>query len=170
MSVVVIGFIGRSGMGKTTFVTQLTEKLRTKGYRIAVLKDTHHQVDWDRPGKDSYRYRRAGASTVILRTPERCLIQKRTTQRTRLDRLIAWVQDADIIFVEGFKNECNYPKFEIYRSGVSTHPPLYTQIDVAGVITCSGREIAYSGPHFSIDDVDAFRTYLQENYLNQRKA
>lgn len=169
MNPVVIGFIGRSGMGKTTLVTQLTRRLRDRGFHVAVIKDAHHQVDWDQPGKDTYRYRRAGAQTVILRTPRRYFIQKTAHQRPELQRLLSYVQDHDIIFVEGFKQEGSYPKFEVYRQGVSRQEPLYRSILIQGLITEKDTSTDFAGPCFDINAVDAFISYLLTYYIKKEE-
>ena len=72
------GFVGYSESGKTTLATAVTAELSRRGFKVAVLKDAHHQVDMDTPGKDTWRYRENGATQVILRTPERWVLQTST--------------------------------------------------------------------------------------------
>jgi molybdopterin-guanine dinucleotide biosynthesis adapter protein len=62
----VLGIVGWSGSGKTTLIIQLIPELNRRGLRVATLKHAHHNFDVDKPGKDSYEHRKAGASEVIV--------------------------------------------------------------------------------------------------------
>jgi len=64
----VLGIAGWSGSGKTTLLERLIPALARRGVRVGVIKQTHHDFELDRPGKDSHRLRQAGASR---RTPSR---------------------------------------------------------------------------------------------------
>ena len=61
-----IGLVGRSGSGKTTLITALLPELRARGLTVSTIKHAHHGFDLDRPGKDSFRHREAGAKEVML--------------------------------------------------------------------------------------------------------
>ena len=112
----VVGFVGFSGAGKTTLATRVTAILAVRGLKVSALKDAHHGVDLDKPGKDTYRYREAGAAEVILRTAERYAILVETPETVMLDELLARVRpDADVVVVEGFKHEGDFPKIELLR-------------------------------------------------------
>ncbi len=62
----VLGIVGWSGSGKTTLVTKLIPLLRVRGMTVSTVKHTHHGFDMDRPGKDTYRHREAGAHEVLV--------------------------------------------------------------------------------------------------------
>jgi molybdopterin-guanine dinucleotide biosynthesis protein MobB len=64
----VIGVVGWKNSGKTTLVVRLVAHLAALGYRVSTVKHAHHEVDLDRPGKDSHRHREAGAGEVMLAT------------------------------------------------------------------------------------------------------
>lgn len=55
----IIGFAGYSGSGKTTLLEKLIPQLKQHGLRIGLVKHSHHTIDPDTPGKDSYRLRHA---------------------------------------------------------------------------------------------------------------
>ncbi|BBF24025.1 molybdopterin-guanine dinucleotide biosynthesis protein B [Sutterella megalosphaeroides] len=111
-----VGFVGFSGAGKTTLATRVASILAARGLKVSALKDAHHGVDLDKPGKDTYRYREAGAAEVILRTAERYAILVETPETVSLDELLARVRpDADMVVVEGFKHEGDFPKIELLR-------------------------------------------------------
>ena len=116
----VVGFVGFSGAGKTTLATRVTAILAARGLKVSALKDAHHGVDLDKPGKDTYRYREAGAAEVILRTAERYAILVETPETVMLDELLARVRpDADVVVVEGFKHEGDFPKIELLRGAAA---------------------------------------------------
>jgi len=94
---VILGFCGFSDSGKTTMIVELIEKLKGK-YSIAVVKHTPHHVDIE--GKDSDRFRKAGAAEVILVGAQEVRIRDPESLYTLLKSL-----DYDIVFVEGFKKE-----------------------------------------------------------------
>jgi len=117
----VLGFVGFSGSGKTTILTQVIERLQQKGLHIAVIKHTHHHFDIDKPGKDSFRFRTSGAKQVIVGSKKRFALMVELEQdepdltflmsKLNLDGL-------DLILFEGFKHE-KYPKIEVHRKGHS---------------------------------------------------
>ena len=111
----VIGFAGFSGSGKTTLLEQLITHFTQKNIKIALIKHAHHSFDIDHKGKDSYRHRKAGAHEVLISSHKRYAHMVETDAETPLNILLSKINDADIVFVEGYKNE-NIPKIEIYRS------------------------------------------------------
>lgn len=115
----VLGFVAFSGTGKTTLLIQLLPLLRARGLRIGMVKHTHHQFDIDRPGKDSYRLREAGAQQMMIASRKRwAMLYEQPDERDepRLDELLAHFEQErlDLILVEGFKHEA-YDKIELHR-------------------------------------------------------
>lgn len=119
MTVKTVGFVGFSGSGKTTLATQVAAELTRRGLRVAALKNAHHGFDMDKPGKDSWRYREAGASQVIVRTDHRWAMLVETPEQPPVETLLAKFENVDVIIVEGFKNEGAFPKIEVRRQAVS---------------------------------------------------
>ncbi len=114
-----LGFAAFSGTGKTTLLTRLLPLLRTQGLRIGMLKHAHHGFDIDRPGKDSYELRRAGAAQMLVASARRWVLmveEGEGLEEPDLQQLVARLnQDAlDMILVEGFKHEA-FPKIELHR-------------------------------------------------------
>ena len=60
------GFVGRSGAGKTTLITDVIDCLRLDGFTVSAIKRAHDGFDLDRPGKDSWRLREAGCREVMM--------------------------------------------------------------------------------------------------------
>jgi molybdopterin-guanine dinucleotide biosynthesis protein B len=120
-----IGFIGYSNTGKTTLIEKLIPILRARGLAVSAIKNAHHGFDMDRPGKDSYRYRAAGAGQVLIATGQRWALLTETPQgAATLDELLAQLAPCDLVIIEGFKSEGRIPRIEVRRT-TNTEPPLF---------------------------------------------
>ena len=67
----VFGITGWSGSGKTTLLVRLIPAMVARGLSVSTVKHAHHGFDVDRPGKDSYEHRRAGATEVMIGSANR---------------------------------------------------------------------------------------------------
>jgi molybdopterin-guanine dinucleotide biosynthesis protein B len=120
-----IGFIGYSNTGKTTLIEKLIPLFRARGLKVSAVKNAHHGFDMDRPGKDSHRYREAGAAQVLIATGQRWALLTETPQgHASLDDLIAQLAPCDLVIIEGFKSEGRIPRIEVRRTS-NTEPPLF---------------------------------------------
>ena len=100
----VIFVSGFSNSGKTTLIELLVPRLRQRGLRVGTIKHAHEGVEVDRPGKDSWRHRQAGACAVTLISPRQVASFVQTEEETQLTQMIEQVaQTVDLILVEGFK-------------------------------------------------------------------
>jgi molybdopterin-guanine dinucleotide biosynthesis protein B len=113
-----VSIIGYADSGKTTLLEKLIPELKRRGYRIAVIKHHHHDVDLDQPGKDTWRHAAAGADTVVLASPAKIAVIQKLEEEKTLSEIIAGLPDVDLVFTEGYKKEA-YPKIEVYRHGIS---------------------------------------------------
>ncbi len=123
----ILGFAAFSGTGKTTLLTQLIPLLKQKGFRVGLIKHSHHNIQIDQPGKDSYRLREAGATPVMLVSSRRRAIITEFTEVKEPDldeQLLAFDQSQlDLVLVEGFK-AVSFPKIELHRPSLGK-PLLY---------------------------------------------
>jgi len=113
----IIGLAGWSGSGKTTLITKLIPCLIARGVKVSTLKHAHHGFDLDRPGKDSFFHRAAGATEVIISSARRWAILHELREESEWDlgALVAKMSPVDLIVVEGFKRDA-FPKLEIHRA------------------------------------------------------
>ncbi|MGY6037853.1 molybdopterin-guanine dinucleotide biosynthesis protein B [Aeromonas sp. AE23HZ002T15] len=132
-----LGFVAWSGTGKTTLLEQLIPRLRERGLRLGVLKHTHHQFDMDKPGKDSYRLRQAGASQVMAASSLRhALIRETPDGEPPFAELLAsfdWSR-LDLLLIEGFKHE-HFPKIELHRAAIGRPLMFPTDPDVIALVS-----------------------------------
>ncbi|MBD1556885.1 bifunctional molybdopterin-guanine dinucleotide biosynthesis adaptor protein MobB/molybdopterin molybdotransferase MoeA [Vibrio sp. S9_S30] len=156
----VLGFAAYSGTGKTTLLESLLPKLTEKGFRIGVLKHAHHHFDVDKPGKDSYRLRKAGASQMLISSRYRHALMTETPENeAHFDYLISRFDHTqlDLILVEGCKNIA-FPKIELNREEVGK-PWLYPNDDNI-VAIAADRTVNVSLPQMDINDLDAIARFV----------
>ena len=134
------GITGASGSGKTTLVTALLPLLRAQGLRVSTVKHAHHGFDMDRPGKDSWLHREAGAEEVMVVSDGRWALLHEIQERegAGLEAILARMTPVDLVLVEGFR-ESDFPKLEVYRPSLGKTP--YYKAD-AGIVAVATDEPA----------------------------
>ncbi len=164
----VFGIAGYSGSGKTTLIERVLPHLLARGLRVAVVKHTHHDFDIDRPGKDSWRAREAGATTVLLSSDHRTalLTEHRDTPRT-LNDLLAQLPSCDLVLVEGYKREA-IPKLEVHRA--ETDKPWLFPDDALIVAVASDVEPPKQFPHIDIDAIPLITDLIVNHALSYPTA
>ena len=115
----ILCFVGRSNSGKTTLIEQVISLLVREGYRVATIKHAGHGFNLDTEGKDSWRHKRAGASTVIVTTKGSLALFTDVDEEVRVEELRdRYVREGiDLIIAEGWKNE-GLPKIVVVRDHV----------------------------------------------------
>ena len=112
----VVSFIGWQNSGKTTIAREVIARLKTKGFRVAAIKSTHHrEIAFDRPGTDTSAYREAGGQTVALLAPDQMVIIRDNPEMKLADLANRYFSDCDIVIGEGFKDERHIAKIEVAR-------------------------------------------------------
>lgn len=111
---------GVKNSGKTTLLTGLVKEFAGRGKKTAVIKHDGHDFFCDIPGTDSYQFKEAGAYGTAVFSDSRVFIHK-TGTKERLEGLIGMFPEADVILIEGMKED-GFPKIEVIREGISTHP------------------------------------------------
>lgn len=144
-----------SGTGKTTLLKRLIPLLHEQGIRPGLIKHTHHDMDVDKPGKDSYELRKAGATQTIVASKKRWALMTETPEENELDlHWLASRMDAsslDLVLVEGFKHEA-VPKMLLYREGLA-HRSEALEIDEHVIAVAS--DIAIHGLKIPVIDINA---------------
>jgi molybdopterin-guanine dinucleotide biosynthesis protein B len=159
----VLGFAARSGTGKTTLLEKLIPLLIASGLRVGLIKKSHHDVDIDRPGKDSYRLRRAGAATVLLCSPHRraIMVEHKSRKEPDLNEELAQLDQnsLDIILVEGFK-DTRFPRIELHRMQLNTPFQFPNDPSIIALATDS-REAQDAGiPQLDINNPEQIRDFI----------
>ena len=130
-----LGLTGWSGSGKTTLLTALLPLLVARGFSVSTVKHAHHGFDVDRPGKDSYRHREAGAHEVLVASARRwALLHEHAADAPEppLPDLLARMTPVDLVLVEGFKAN-PHAKVEVHRPATGAAPMWPGRDDIVAV-------------------------------------
>ncbi len=161
----IIGLAGWSGSGKTTLVTSVIPVLVKRGLQVTTVKHAHHEFDLDRPGKDSWLHREAGAREVAIVSSRRWAIMHELGGEPEppLLEILAKLSPVDLVIVEGFKRH-NHPKLEVYRSAVGK-PLLHPDDDCIVAIATDAPLPQAEVPVLMLDDINGIANVLQAEAL-----
>jgi molybdopterin-guanine dinucleotide biosynthesis adapter protein len=136
------GFVGRSGAGKTTLITDIIDCLRQDGFRVSAIKRAHDGFDLDRPGKDSWRLREAGCHEVMVVGDRRwALLHENDAEGEPAPLALARrMADVDIVLFEGFRN-APIPMIEVFRPALDLpmlwpRCPSVVAVATDGAVAC----------------------------------
>ncbi|ENK2024000.1 bifunctional molybdopterin-guanine dinucleotide biosynthesis adaptor protein MobB/molybdopterin molybdotransferase MoeA [Vibrio sp. Vb1166] len=170
LNIPILGFAAYSGTGKTTLLEALLPKLTEAGLRIGMLKHAHHNFDVDKPGKDSYRLRKAGASQMLIASRNRFALMTETPEaEAEFEYLLTRFDEdkLDVVLVEGCKNIA-FPKIELHREEVG-EPWLYPHDENIIAIASDGGELDSELPQMNINDLEAIAQFVIQ-YVQEAKA
>lgn len=155
----VIGLAGWSGSGKTTLLQRLIPLFVARGLRVSTLKHAHHAFDVDKPGKDSWLHRAAGATEVLIGGADRWALmhELRGAPEPELPELLARMTPVDLVLVEGFKRG-PHRKIEVHRAALGKallHPGDHS------IVAMAAHPMAAAPiPVVPLDDIDAVATLI----------
>lgn len=170
-SIPILGFAAASGTGKTTLLTQLIPLLKQQGLKIGLIKHSHHSFEIDKPGKDSFRLRAAGASPVMLISSHRCAVITEFDQpiEPRLGEQLSAFENLglDLILVEGFKAEA-FAKIELHRAELNN--PLFYPNDGNIIAVASNTELALPDSVIPLDlnNPPMIAEFIKNTFLARR--
>ncbi|EOX4972146.1 bifunctional molybdopterin-guanine dinucleotide biosynthesis adaptor protein MobB/molybdopterin molybdotransferase MoeA [Vibrio alginolyticus] len=170
LNIPILGFAAYSGTGKTTLLEALLPKLTEAGLRIGMLKHAHHNFDVDKPGKDSYRLRKAGASQMLIASRNRFALMTETPEaEAEFEFLLTRFDEdmLDVVLVEGCKNIA-FPKIELHREEVGK-PWLYPNDENIIAIASDSGELDSELPQMNINDLEAIAQFVIQ-YVQEAKA
>jgi len=170
-----IGFVGSSGAGKTTLIERLIARFSRAGLRVAAIKHAHHGFDIDRPGKDSYRFRAAGAAQVLIASGQRWALLSdedapAPAPGTELLRQLARLDPCELVLVEGYRGQAGIPFIEVRRDRGAQDPdrpagPGQAASAAPAVIALASDQapagsIQSSVPVLDLNDIDAIARFI----------
>jgi molybdopterin-guanine dinucleotide biosynthesis protein B len=118
----VIAVVGTKKSGKTTTIENLIQELTQRGYAVAAIKHVPEpDFTIDTPGKDTWRYAKAGAKIIISAAAnEIATIEKTTIASMPLSALLKKCKNSDVVFIEGLKKlvatKRDIPKIVVVKS------------------------------------------------------
>lgn len=151
-----------SGTGKTTLLKKLIPALCDKGIHPGLIKHTHHNMDVDKPGKDSYQLRKAGAAQTMVASSQRWALMTETPDEAPLDLtyLVSRMDHSllNLVLVEGFKHEA-VPKILLFRREAG-HDIAELTLDEHVVAVASDVGLDLSVPVLDLNDVDEIADFI----------
>lgn len=154
-----MGIVGWRGAGKTALTVRLLPALAARGLTVSTVKHAHHGFDIDRPGKDSWSHRAAGAVETLVASSRRWALMRELADEPEpnLEALLARMTPVDLVLVEGFKRG-GHDKIEVRRGG--ERPPL--DREAARIVAiASDRPIPGAGkPVLDLDDTEAIARFI----------
>jgi molybdopterin-guanine dinucleotide biosynthesis protein B len=146
-------------------VTRVIPVLLRRGLKVATVKHAHHEFDIDRPGKDSWLHREAGASEVAIVSNRRWALmhELRDEPEPPLMEILARLSPVDLVIVEGFKRHA-HPKLEVYRAAAGK-PLLYPDDDCVVAIATDAPLPQAPLPVLMLDDIESIANVLQAEAL-----
>jgi molybdopterin-guanine dinucleotide biosynthesis adapter protein len=156
----IFGLVGWSGSGKTTLLVSLLPELVGRGITVSTVKHTHHNVDVDKPGKDSYRHRNAGATEVVLLSSSGWTVMHplRGAPEPTTEELMTRLTPVDLLLVEGFKKH-PHDKLEVHRPALAK--PLLCRDDPTVVAVASDTPVEEHGlTTLDLNDVVAIADFV----------
>jgi len=160
----IVSIIGESKSGKTTLIEKLISELQSRGYRVASIKHSVHKLDFDKPGKDSWRHLQAGSSATAIVSPDQVVVIKPVPKEPDLKQIARlFGNECDIILTEGFK-ESTAPKIEVHRKVIG--PPLHGVSDIIAIATDEPLET--STRQFALNDIQGIADFLESAFITVR--
>ncbi|MGS2875299.1 molybdopterin-guanine dinucleotide biosynthesis protein MobB [Enterobacter huaxiensis] len=158
----VLAIAAWSGTGKTTLLKKLIPALCAKGKRPGLIKHTHHNMDVDKPGKDSFELRKAGAAQTMVASRQRWALMTETPDEAPLDLayLVSRMDHStlDLVLVEGFKHE-EVAKILLFRSDAG-HEVHELTLDEHVIAVASDVALSLELPVLDLNDVDGIAEFI----------
>ena len=157
-------FVGHSGSGKTTLIEKLLRELSGRGLRVATIKHAHHKLVLDTPGKDSWRYKQAGAvMSMLVTTNELQLVADAVDHREPEQLAQRFLGEADLVLAEGFSHAQGV-KIEVLRRECATVPRCTVEDGLIAMVT-DVDEVYPQLPHFALDDISGIVKFMLEKVV-----
>ncbi len=158
-----LAVVGAKNSGKTTVIEGLTNYLISKGRRVATIKHTSHSHSFDKPGKDTYRHREAGAVlTVAISKGETAIFaEPELLDVSQLQKVIR--QPIDIWLIEGDR-DADRPKIMVTR-----HLNEYSGNLPGNIVATIGPELLEGVPaRFDDDDFGGLGTFVSNTLIDTK--
>ncbi len=158
-AVPVFSIVGHSGAGKTTLVEKLIRELCLRGVKVATIKHAHHKVELDTPGKDSFRYKEAGAAmSMLLTRDELQLVADAREHREPAQLAQRFLGEADLVLAEGFSHAAG-AKIEVLRRACDKPARCAIEDGLIAMVT-DMEEVYPQLPHFGLEDVGGIVDFI----------
>jgi molybdopterin-guanine dinucleotide biosynthesis adapter protein len=125
---------------------------------VATIKHDVHGFEMDKPGKESWRHKRAGAVTSIISSPFKIGMVMDVDHDHSPDELSWLLSETDLILTEGYKQK-GKNKPELFRPNGPGEEPL-CKADKDLIALVSDITIDLGVPRFRISDIGALADFI----------
>ena len=157
----VVCIVGFSGAGKTTVTVGLVAALKQRGLRVGTIKHDVHGFEMDRPGKDSWLHKKAGAATTIISSPAQIGMMMDVDHDHHPLELLPLLGEMDIVLVEGFK-QADLPKIEVFRPENEKPPACRNDRNLLAVV--SDAHLDWCVPRYPANDFEGLAEFIMEHF------
>jgi molybdopterin-guanine dinucleotide biosynthesis protein B len=156
----ILSFVGHSGSGKTTVIEKVIAKLTDAGLKVAIIKHDVHGFEMDRPGKDSWRHKQAGAVATIVSSPTKVGMVMDTDHDRSPEALAPLIESADLILTEGYKKG-PHPKIEVFRPNATGDETPLCKDDPALLAIVSDEAVDGAVPILGAGDIEGVAAFIK---------
>jgi len=136
----VFQIIGQPGSGKTTLVSDIVKALCQQNISVGTIKHSAHTHELDKPGKDSFIHRTAGAAPAAMMTRDLAAVyMPRTPEMSPATLIEKYYTHLDIVLVEGWISG-PYDKIEVWRECIDRPFLFHETSNVRALITDDSLE------------------------------
>jgi molybdopterin-guanine dinucleotide biosynthesis adapter protein len=161
----IISIVSKKRSGKTTLLEKLIPELSARGYQVGTVKHDIHGFDIDHEGKDTWRHKHSGASTVVISSPWKLSLIKDVDEEVSLDRIVeTYFADMDIVLTEGY-SRAGKPQVEVFRSEAHQQPLHVKGAPNALIAVMSDVAVDLGVPNYDIDDIGALADFIVQGYI-----
>jgi len=134
-----VAVVGGKNSGKTTVIEHLIAEFKSRGYRVGAIKEMVRIPTLDTPAKETDRYSKAGAETIIaVPRKETVIFIKR---RLDIEEILPYLNKLDYVILEGFESEAFFPKIIVAKTADEAVSYLDgTTLAISGIIVSSEAE------------------------------
>ena len=136
---------------------ELVALLKQYGLRVGTIKHDVHGFVMDRPGKDTWRHKQAGALTTVISSPNQIGMVRDVDHDHQPHELLPLFSGMDIVLIEGFKR-ANLPKIEVYRSESKKMPACKDDPFLMAVV--SDTPLQWGVPVYSFEDMKELADHI----------
>jgi molybdopterin-guanine dinucleotide biosynthesis protein B len=137
----------------------LVAELAGRGVKVSVAIRMPEGFDMDKPGKDSFEHRRAGAREVVLASSERWALMGERPADTHgcLETLAARLSCAELLIADGFE-ENGHSRLLVLDQVAEV--PAEPDPDVVAYALCSPPAQGTDRPAFQLDDGAGIASFI----------
>ena len=162
----IVAVVGPAGSGKTFLLQRLLAELKGRGCRVALIKHGASPLELDKPGKDSWKFARAGAEVVLVCAPQGWAMFRKVRREWDLQALRNLLPPVELILCEGFRRE-PVPKLEIVPPGARVlSPPGQLQAIIGEAGSAPPEFATFAVPYFCREQVEDIADFLQARFLS----